>query len=52
MDVQYGTSTIPKVIRSTIRFQAPHAPFVYAEDLHETLETLKQKKVRLFAAHF
>ena len=50
MDANTADIYNPKVIRSTMG-SVLRMPFVYAEDLHETLETLKQKKVRLFAAH-
>ena len=40
----------PKVIRSTMG-SVLRMPFVYVENLHETLEELKKKKIRLFAAH-
>ncbi len=50
MDANTADIYNPKVIRSTMG-SVLRMPFVYVEDLHETLETLKQKKVRLFAAH-
>lgn len=50
MDV--GTADIcnPKVIRSTMG-SVLRMPFTYVEDLHKTLDTLKQDGVHLFAAH-
>ncbi len=50
MDV--GTADIcnPKVIRSTMG-SVLRMPFTYVEDLHKTLDALKQDGVRLFAAH-
>lgn len=40
----------PKVIRSTMG-SVLRMPFVYVEDLHETLQELKNRNIRLFAAH-
>ena len=40
----------PKVIRSTMG-SVIRMPFVYVEDLHETLQELKNRNIRLFAAH-
>ena len=40
----------PKVIRSTMG-SVLRMPFVYVEDLHETLQELKTRNIRLFAAH-
>lgn len=40
----------PKVIRSTMG-SVLRMPFVYVEDLHETLQKLKNRNIRLFAAH-
>lgn len=40
----------PKVIRSTMG-SVFRVPFLYAEDLHEILSQLKQRGIRLFAAH-
>lgn len=47
-----GTADIysPKVIRSTMG-SVFRMPFVYAEDLEETLKELKKAGVRLYAAH-
>ncbi|MEG0370657.1 MAG: RNA methyltransferase, partial [Hungatella sp.] len=40
----------PKVIRSTMG-SIYRVPFVYVENLIETLEVLKQKSIRFYAAH-
>ena len=40
----------PKTIRSTMG-ALYRMPFVYVEDLHETLQELKNRNIRLFAAH-
>lgn len=40
----------PKVIRSTMG-SVLRVPFVYVDDLRETLHTLKNKKIQLYAAH-
>lgn len=40
----------PKVIRSTMG-SVLRMPFVYVENLRESLEYLKQKEIRLYAAH-
>lgn len=40
----------PKVIRSTMG-SVLRMPFVYVENLHETLQELKNRNIRLFAAH-
>lgn len=40
----------PKVIRSTMG-SVLRVPFVYAEDFHGAVEALKQKGIRLYAAH-
>lgn len=47
-----GTADIynPKVIRSTMG-SIYRVPFVYVEDLKKTLSLIRQKQIRLFAAH-
>ena len=50
MDANTADIYNPKVIRSTMG-SVLRMPFVYVENLHETLEELKKKKIRLFAAH-
>ena len=40
----------PKVIRSTMG-SVLRMPFVYVENLHDTLQELKKRNIRLFAAH-
>ena len=50
MDANTADVYNPKVIRSTMG-SVLRMPFVYVENLHETLEELKKKKIRLFAAH-
>lgn len=40
----------PKVIRSTMG-SVLRMPFVYVENLHETMQELKNRNIRLFAAH-
>ena len=50
MDANTADIYNPKVIRSTMG-SVLRMPFVYVENLHETLKELKQRKIRLFAAH-
>lgn len=50
MDANTADIYNPKVIRSTMG-SVLRMPFVYVENFHETLKELKQRKIRLFAAH-
>ncbi len=50
MDASTADICNPKVIRSTMG-SVLRMPFAYVEDLHGTLDALKQNGIRLFAAH-